>query len=120
MRISDWSSDVCSSDLRSTRGGMAPRPFSDILLEGLAPDGGLTVPEALPQISRDTLDAWRSLAYPDLAAEILGLFIDDIAAADLRRLTAAAYKPESFGGSDNAPLKPLEIGRGSGRERVCT
>src|SRR3546814_8696777 len=77
---------------RSTRGGMAPRPFSDILLEGLAPDGGLTVPEALSQISRDTLDAWRSLAYPDLAAEILGLFIDDIAAADLRRLPAAAYK----------------------------
>ncbi len=35
----------------STRGGMAPQFFSDILLEGLAPDGGLTVPETIPQVS---------------------------------------------------------------------
>ena len=73
---------------RSTRGGMAPQSFSDILLEGLAPDGGLALPEQLPQVSAKTLESWRSLSYPELAAQVLGLFIDDIPTADLARLTA--------------------------------
>ena len=72
----------------STRGGMAPQPFSDILLEGLAPDGGLALPETIPQVSAATLESWRSLGYAELAAEILGLFIDDIPADDLLALGA--------------------------------
>lgn len=47
----------------STRGGMTPLQFSDILLEGLAPDGGLAVPEQLPQVSAETLESWRGLPY---------------------------------------------------------
>jgi threonine synthase len=95
---------------RSTRGGMAPQSFSDILLEGLAPDGGLTVPVSLPRVGRDTLESWRSLGYADLAAAVLGLFIDDIPAVDLARLTHAAYTPQLFGSADIVPLKPLGDG----------
>ena len=91
----------------STRGGGGPRRFCDILLEGLAPDGGLYVPEAYP---RADLDAWRKLGYPDLAFEVLRLFADDIPAEDLRGLVHAAYTKEVFGSADIAPLKTLEPG----------
>lgn len=92
---------------RSTRGGMSPLPFSDILLEGLAPDGGLALPETLPKVGADQLEAWRKLDYPALAAEVLGLFIDDIPRDDLVRLTQAAYAPGVFDSPDVVPVKPL-------------
>ncbi|MDX3894339.1 threonine synthase [Pusillimonas sp.] len=92
---------------RSTRGGMSPLPFSDILLEGLAPDGGLALPETLPQVSAEQLEAWRKLDYASLATEVLGLFIDDIPREDLNRLTQAAYAPGVFDSPDVVPLKPL-------------
>ncbi|SHI26505.1 threonine synthase [Pollutimonas bauzanensis] len=95
---------------RSTRGAMAPLSFSDILLEGLAPDGGLALPESLPTVDAATLESWRGLGYADLATEILSLFIDDIPKADLARLTRAAYGPAVFPGEQMVPLKPLEKG----------
>jgi len=95
---------------RSTRGGMSPLPFSDILLEGLAPDGGLAMPESLPQVDAQTLESWRTLSYPALAAEVLGLFIDDIPKAELGRLAHAAYRPDVFDAPDIVPLKPLSDG----------
>jgi threonine synthase len=94
----------------STRGGMAPQSFSDILLEGLAPDGGLAVPDVLPRLSADTLEAWRALPYAQLATEVLGLFADDIPPAELRRLTAAAYNEQVFDSEDIVPLRPLADG----------
>jgi threonine synthase len=94
----------------STRGGMAPQSFSEILLEGLAPDGGLAVPAELPKVSAATLESWRSLAYPDLAFEVLSLFATDIAPADLRRLTHQAYRTDVFGSEDIVPLRPLDGG----------
>ncbi|VCU72011.1 Threonine synthase [Pigmentiphaga humi] len=94
----------------STRGGMAPQPFTDVLLEGLAPDGGLAVPEAIPQVSPEQLQAWRALPYADLAYEVLKLFITDIPEDDLRALTRATYRPEVFGGEAIVPLKPLNPG----------
>ncbi|WP_298015041.1 threonine synthase [uncultured Castellaniella sp.] len=93
---------------RSTRGGMAPLPFCDILLEGLAPDGGLTLPETLPALDADTLESWRGLSYAELAARVLGLFIDDVPAPDLLRMTQAAYASDVF--PRIAPLKPLRPG----------
>jgi len=54
----------------STRGGMNAQAFSDILLEGLAPDGGLAVPESIPQVSAQTLETWRTLPYHALATEV--------------------------------------------------
>ncbi|MEN5342640.1 threonine synthase [Achromobacter mucicolens] len=94
----------------STRGGMAPLEFSDILLEGLAPDGGLAVPQTLPQVSAETLESWRALSYADLAFEVLSLFATDIPSDDLRRLTHAAYTPQIFNSEDIVPLRPLDGG----------
>lgn len=92
----------------STRGGMPPQPFCDILLEGLAPDGGLAVPETLPKVTSATLETWRSLGYAELAADILGLFIDDIPRDDLLTLCRAAYSKEAFPGEQMVPVKPLD------------
>ncbi len=89
----------------STRGSAAPQPFSGILLEGLASDGGLYVPEAYPKAD---LAALRKLGYADLAFEILRLFIDDI--PDLRTLVGKTYTAKIFGSADITPLKTLEPG----------
>ena len=70
----------------STRGGLAPAEFTDILLGGLAPDGGLVVPERYPRIDAAELSVWRSLSYPALAFEVLSRYATDIPAADLRAL----------------------------------
>ena len=77
----------------STRGGMQPQPFSETLLEGLAPDGGLAVPAEMPTVDSETLERWRALTYPQLATEVLGLFATDIPREDLARMTEAAYAP---------------------------
>ncbi len=87
---------------------MAPLPFCDILLEGLAPDGGLTLPESLPLLDEATLESWRGLDYADLAARVLGLFIDDIERDTLLGMTRAAYAPDIF--PQIAPVKPLYPG----------
>lgn len=94
----------------STRGGMAALPFSEILLEGLARDGGLAMPESLPQVSRETLASWRHLSYADLATQVLKLFITDIPEEDLSRLTHAAYNSQVFSSEAIVPLKPLANG----------
>ena len=94
----------------STRGGMAPQAYSDILLEGLAPDGGLAVPETLPHVDAATLESWRGLPYADLAFEVLSRFATDIPADDLRALTRAAYDQASFNSEDIVPLRPLHDG----------
>ncbi len=94
----------------STRGDTTPRGFCDILLEGLAPDGGLYLPERYPRIDAATLARWRSLPYAELAFEILSLYIDDIPAADLKRLCAATYTEQVFGTPQITPLKPLDEG----------
>ena len=92
----------------STRGDRTPRGFSDILLEGLAPDGGLYLPESYPQIDDATLARWRGLNYADLAFEILSLYITDIPAGDLRTLVRKTYTPAIFGTAEITPLKPLD------------
>ncbi len=94
----------------STRGGAEPQRFTDILLEGLAPDGGLYVPQSCPRLSRTELAALRNLSYPALAFEILSRFAEDIPAADLRPLVGRAYTREAFGTDEIAPLKTLEPG----------
>ena len=94
----------------STRGDTTPRHFCDILLEGLAPDGGLYLPAHYPRIDTATLTRWRGLAYADLAFEILSLYIDDIPADDLRRLCRATYSEQVFGSAAITPLKPLGEG----------
>jgi threonine synthase len=94
----------------STRGDQSPKRFCDILLAGLAPDGGLYLPEHYPQVTAATLDVWRSLPYSELAFEVLSLYIDDIPSADLRALCAKTYTQEVFGTEAIAPLTKLKDG----------
>ncbi|QDQ27770.1 threonine synthase [Chitinimonas arctica] len=94
----------------STRGGMAPQSFSDILLGGLAPDGGLVVPDNYPHVDHATLQQWRALSYPQLAFEIVSRFATDIPAEDVRRLVEAAYTPAAFGSEAITPLTELDEG----------
>ncbi|MDQ3271401.1 MAG: threonine synthase, partial [Pseudomonadota bacterium] len=70
----------------STRGDTDRKRFSEILLEGLAPDGGLYLPETYPQVDAATLEEWRNLPYASLAFEVLSLYIDDIPPADLKAI----------------------------------
>ena len=95
----------------STRGHAAAQNFSEILLAGLAPDGGLYLPDAYPQVSRAELDAWRTLSYADLAFEILSRFATDIPAQDLRALVQKTYTAEVYrnarSGEDAAQITPL-------------
>jgi threonine synthase len=94
----------------STRGERTERHFCEILLEGLAPDGGLYLPLSYPKVDAATLAKWRGLSYAQLAFEILSLYIDDIPAADLQRLVDKTYTAEVFGTEAIVPLKPLEPG----------
>ena len=98
----------------STRGHPERKRFCEILLEGLAPDGGLYLPEHYPQVDAATLTRWRSVyqtqGYAALAFEVLSLYIDDIPAADLQALCAKTYTQEVFGTAEIVPVRPLEAG----------
>jgi threonine synthase len=94
----------------STRGGMEPQPFSAILLEGLAPDGGLAVPEAYPVFSAAELARLRPLPYRDLAFAILSRYADDIAPSDLKAIVERTYTATAFGSDEITPLTTLEDG----------
>jgi threonine synthase len=102
----------------STRAASTDTPdrkrFCEILLEGLAPDGGLYLPESYPQVNDATLARWRDVyhqqGYAELAFEILSLYIDDIPAADLRALCAKTYTAEVYGTGEIVPLRHVEDG----------
>ncbi|HEY9222785.1 MAG TPA: threonine synthase, partial [Variovorax sp.] len=94
----------------STRGHPDRRRFCDILLEGLAPDGGLYLPEHYPQVDAAMLARWRTLPYAELAFEILSLYIDDIPPADLKAMCAKTYTAQVFGSDEIVPLRELEDG----------
>ena len=96
----------------STRGHADRKRFCEILLEGLAPDGGLYLPEHYPQVDDATLTHWRKVyheqGYGDLAFEILSLYIDDIPAVDLKAICQKTYTAEVFGTGEIVPLRHLE------------
>ena len=89
----------------STRGQTEPVAFQDAVLMGLASDGGLLIPESIPQVG-DQLGAWAGLSFPDLAFEVLSPYVGDIPEADLRRLINAAYA--TFDSEAVVPLHPLK------------
>ena len=94
----------------STRGHSGRKQFCETLLEGLAQDGGLYVPESYPRVDDATLGAWRALSYPSLAFEVLSLYISDIPPADLKAISEKTYTPEIFGSPNISPLRKLETG----------
>ena len=89
----------------STRGQAPPRSFCDILLEGLAPDGGLYLPESFPKVDLKSL---RPLSYPELAHRILQLYMDDV--PGLEAMVHRTYSAAVFGTAEVTPLKTLERG----------
>ncbi|MFL6673584.1 MAG: threonine synthase [Massilia sp.] len=96
-----------------------PEHFSDILLGGLAPDGGLYLPAEYPRVSGAELDAWRKLSYAELAYEVLRKFATDIPDADLKALTARTYTAAVYrnaradeSAAEITPLRTLEEGGG--------
>jgi threonine synthase len=95
----------------STRGQAAPQAFCDILLGGLAPDGGLYLPERYPQVSAAELAEWRELPYAALALKIFLKFIDDIPACDLKSIVDRTYTARNYRycrpGRDAAEITPL-------------
>ena len=74
----------------STRGGVEPMAFTQAVMMGLADDGGLLIPESIPD-ARASLDAWRELPYNELAYEIMSPFAADVPQADLRSLIERTY-----------------------------
>lgn len=93
----------------STRGHAAKQSFCDILLEGLAPDGGLYLPVSYPRMDSQDLTHLRSVfatkGYPFLAFEILSRYIDDIPPADLLALCQNTYRSDVFGSNLIAPVR---------------
>lgn len=96
----------------STRGQMAPASYTEVLLNGLGPDGGLVMPAQIPLLSMLELEGLRSLSYPELASEIIGMFATDIPREDLDQLTRDAYGPEVFTDPDVVPLRRLDAHTG--------
>ncbi len=98
----------------STRGHGDRKSFCEILLEGLAPDGGLYMPESYPQIDAAALsrlgDVFEKQGYAALAFEILSLYIDDVPAEDLKAICQKTYTAEVFGTPQIVPLRELESG----------
>jgi threonine synthase len=99
----------------STRGQSPALSFSEILLGGLAPDGGLYLPEKYPQLNDADLTAMRDMNYSDLAFAILSRLIDDIPAADLKAIIDKTYRADVYGftrkgqdAHDIAPTLKLE------------
>ncbi|NBO04075.1 MAG: threonine synthase [Betaproteobacteria bacterium] len=92
----------------STRGGLTPSSFEAILLGGLAPDGGLVVPEHYPHCEGPQIESWRGLSYAELAFEILKLYITDWPETSLRALIDKSYTLMAFGSREVTPLKQLD------------
>jgi len=76
---------------RSTRGQINGIPFKDAIMMGLADDGGLIVPETIPQLTPGDLEGLTKLAYPELAFQIISRFCTDIPSADLKDLIDSSY-----------------------------
>jgi threonine synthase len=95
----------------STRGNAPAKTFTEILLGGLAPDGGLYLPEQYPQVTRAELNLWRKLSYADLAFAVLSKFATDIPAADLKAIISKTYTAQVYSNgradSDATQITPL-------------
>ena len=88
----------------STRGQVPPVPFSTAVAQGLAPDGGLYLPETLPDL-QPFLKDWESLSYAELCEAFIGIFATDIDSAELKGIVERSYT--KFDHADIAPIQKL-------------
>ena len=86
----------------STRGGIAPVGFRDAVMMGLARDGGLLLPESIPDVT-DRLEHWASLSYAELAFEVMGCFAGELGDGVLRDLVSRSYS--TFRHPEVTPVK---------------
>lgn len=94
----------------STRGGVAPVTASKAIYQGLAPDGGLFVPETVPSVSKDFVAKLANLSYRDLAKEIFSLYLDDFTEEEIYKVVTSAYG-DNFDDREIAPLHGLDCSR---------
>lgn len=110
--VTPWDRVVAVDYISTRDASRTPARFSDILLGGLAPDGGLYLPANYPQIDDAQLSKWREVldneGYAALAAEVISLFVDDIPVADIKAITARAYTHPKFNSEDIVPVTELE------------
>lgn len=110
-----------SMSYQSTRGEDTGAGYCDIVLKGLAADGGLFMPRVYPQVSASDLEKWRNLSYAELAFEILRLFATDIDEDTLKTMLAGVYREEVYNngrvGTDFSRITPTRSIDG-GRIRI--
>lgn len=88
----------------STRGGGQPQSFTDVLLKGLAPDGGLYIPDQWPTLRTEELNRLVGVPYADVAQAVIAPFVgQDIPPAVLRNILQTTYRE----GFDHACVAPL-------------
>lgn len=95
----------------STRGGVPAAQYGEIVLQGLARDGGLYVPREYPKVSKDTLKSWRGLKYANLATAVTSLFAQDLQRSAIARICEETYTDEVYchgrEGTDFSKIVPL-------------
>ncbi|KAF2084422.1 tryptophan synthase beta subunit-like PLP-dependent enzyme [Saccharata proteae CBS 121410] len=102
------SSHTASQRYLSTRGGSYDLSFEDVVLKGLANDGGLFIPEEIPSLPQDWATKWKNLSFEELAFEIFSLYISpsEIPSADLKELIRKSYS--TFRAPDRVPTVTLD------------
>jgi threonine synthase len=97
----------------STRSGADSLSFNDVLLAGLAPDGGLYVPEEYPQITWKNILEMKGMSYQQIAFHVLKMYVgNDIHDTGLRMIVEDSYSSRLFGSTDITPIQPLGKGFG--------
>jgi len=92
----------------STRGEAPALSFEEVVLTGLASDGGLYIPETLPHFSKEEIASWAGLSYEELAFNIIAPFVDgEIPDADLKALIHASYDTKTGKGFRHEAIAPL-------------
>ncbi len=95
---------------QSTRNNTISVDSANAIKNGISPEGGLYVPCEIPSISAETIDKLSKLSYKERAAEILGMYLTDYTADELKFCADNAYHASKFGGENTAPLCSLEEG----------
>lgn len=92
----------------STRSDDIPVHSAQTILAGLAPDGGLYVPETIPRLTPPDIEALASLSYPERALQILSLYLTDFSESALQDCITGAYEKGTFDTPDIAPVRTLQ------------
>ncbi|MBE0482753.1 MAG: threonine synthase [Bacterioplanes sp.] len=93
----------------STRGNAPELSFEDVLLTGLATDGGLYVPKEIPQFTQAEIESWRGLPYTELAHKVIYPFVEGCVESDaLKGMIEAVYNNDNFGHKAIAPLQQID------------